>query len=225
MHETVINPRERKKKQTFDTAICEPQLATKKFPSPSIQIELSPPGQLVHVEISRDGDTTRRCTYTSQRRVANFPRRGFSIIPLAARFRQGLDRGCYWVKAATKVDETKLMVVVEMTGSSRVPPPRRSVVLRRALEAGSVWVHLVHSGRHGNFNHPLATAWFRATQSSKTLFSFRSFLLSVGFLLLSGFSRVSSYFASHPPSISLFASLLHRSIPLPFSLPTSSLLS
>lgn len=37
----------------------------------------------LYAQISRDDDTARR--YTSRRRVANFPRRGFSIIPLARR--------------------------------------------------------------------------------------------------------------------------------------------
>lgn len=49
----------------------------------AILIELSPrerAGRL-YAQISRDDDTARR--YTSRRRVANFPRGGFSIIPLA----------------------------------------------------------------------------------------------------------------------------------------------
>lgn len=47
-------------------------------------VENTNPSSRTSQDFSRDGDTARRGGYTSRRRVANFPRRGFSIIPLAA---------------------------------------------------------------------------------------------------------------------------------------------
>lgn len=49
------------------------------------------------------------------------------------------------------------MVVVEMTASSRFPLslfPSFLVAHSRQACPESVWVHLVHSGRHGNLDHP-----------------------------------------------------------------------
>lgn len=87
-------------------------------------VENTNPSSRTSQDFSRDGDTARRGGYTSRRRVANFPRRGFSIIPLAA---FGLEERGGEREAKTARNEAD-GVLVEMTASS---PP-----LSSALEAG-----------------------------------------------------------------------------------------
>lgn len=87
-------------------------------------VENTNPSSRTSQDFSRDGDTARRGGYTSRRRVANFPRRGFSIIPLAA---FGLEERRGEREAKTARNEAD-GVLVEMTASS--PPPSS------ALEAG-----------------------------------------------------------------------------------------
>lgn len=129
----------------------------KTFPCGSIWIELSSgtvDRGFALRDFSRDGDTARRGRYTSRRRVANFPRRGFSIIPLAARLRRGEERLCGW-RRLRENGETRLMVVVEMTASSRFP---LSLLHRSTLEPGIPRQRVGpfgSQGRHGNVDHPL----------------------------------------------------------------------
>lgn len=93
--------------------------------SAAVVVENTNPSSRTSQDFSRDGDTARRGGYTSRRRVANFPRRGFSIIPLAA---FGLEEEKGGEREAKTARNEADGVLVETTASS---PP-----LSSALEAG-----------------------------------------------------------------------------------------
>lgn len=116
--------------------------------------ESSPPR-----DFSRDGDTARRGRYTSRRRVANFPRRGFSIIPLAARLHRRRrarsraqrdeeegGRRLHGERMVKRGLPPSWMVVVEMTASSLASPsfPLSSLHTRArhttTAPCGSIWL-------------------------------------------------------------------------------------
>ena len=170
----------------------------------------------LYAQISRDDDTARR--YTSRRRVANFPRRGFSIIPLARRPALRWERvagggGCVGGGGGCEDGDDGGECVLSRSLF-------RSFSLARSRQAyrDSVWVHLVLSGRYGNLDHPLLPSWhppsrFSATRSSQTLTLrlYPSLSLACAFSRSFGIPSSSTPFLSFEHARALF--FLYPSLP------------